>query len=123
MLQVAQAGKQRRDLTCGVFVVEANQRSQQAWPDAADRQALPVVGQVKAHSGNHIEVAGSGGLPRSTRSKRSRQIRRTQFATPTTWGSHNASNTLEASARAHRAAIANLARGREVRFARYQSHN
>ena len=32
-------------------------------------------------------------------------------------GSHNASNTLEASARTHRAAIANLARGREVRFA------
>ena len=66
-LQVAQAGKQRGDFACGVFAVEANQRAQQAWPDAADGQALPVVGQVKTHSGNHvdIEVVGSGGLPRS----------------------------------------------------------
>ncbi len=48
--------------------VEANQRAQQAWSDAADRleQALPVVGQVKTHGGNHVDIevveTGSGGL-------------------------------------------------------------
>ncbi len=38
--------------------VEANQGAQQAWPDAANRQALPVVGQVEAHGGNvdHVDI-------------------------------------------------------------------
>ena len=47
--------------------VEANQGAQQAWPDAANRQALPVVGQIEAHGGNvdHVDIevveAGAGG--------------------------------------------------------------
>ena len=71
-LQVAEASKQRGDFAGSIFVdaMEANQRveDQHARLDAADglEQPLSVVGQIEAHSGNHVDVeivkTGSCGL-------------------------------------------------------------